>query len=119
MDKNLEHKSDDRSVLQEILDEQSACWGRGERRLAEEFLEHLPAAGDSPDAAMDVIYQEVLLRRSRGERPELEEYIQRFPLFKDQLTRQFAIDHVMRTTEETLELPRTTDGGAAATQPGG
>ncbi len=119
MDKNLEHKSDDRSVLQEILDEQSACWGRGERRLAEEFLEHLPAAGDSPDAAMDVIYQEVLLRRSRGEQPELEEYIRRFPLFKDQLTRQFAIDHVMRTTEETLELPGTTDGGASATQPGG
>jgi eukaryotic-like serine/threonine-protein kinase len=111
MYKNFGDIPEGRSTLHEILDEQSACWARGEPRPAEEFFERFPVLGDSPDAALDVIYQELLLRRSRGERPELEEYIRRFPSFKDQLTRQFAIDHVMRTADETVDLQGITDRG--------
>ena len=119
MDKNSVKNPQGRSTLEDVLDQQSACWGRGERPLAEEFLERFPALQAAPDAALDVIYQEFLLRRGLGERPKLEEYIRRFPFLSDHLTRQFAVDQVMQLSEETQELPRNSDDGTSQTQRGG
>ena len=67
------------SILEMVLDHQSACWGRGERRFAEEFLERFPALQETPEAALDVIYQELLLRRGLGEQPSLRSISGDFP----------------------------------------
>ncbi len=119
MDTNVGQIRQRRSTLEDVLDQQSACWGRGERPLAEEFLERFPALHDAPDAALDVIYQELLLRRGLGERPKLEEYIRRFPFLSDHLTRQFAVDQMMQLSEETQELPRNSGDGTSQTHRGG
>ncbi len=48
------------------------------------------------EAAVDVIYQEFVLRRVRGESPRPEVYLRRFPAWADALIRQFAVDEALR-----------------------
>ncbi len=118
MDKNAAPDRQGGSVLEAVLDLQSARWGRGERPMAEEFLDRFPALRDTPDAAVDVIYREFLLRKERGENPDPAEYFRRFPFFAELLTRQLAVDEAIRSADETHELPGLRDDGQSRTEPG-
>jgi hypothetical protein len=100
-------------VLEAVLDEQSVCWNRGERPSAEELLERFPAHRDDPQAAVDVIYQEFLLRHGLGERPRAEEYIRRFLALSNLLIHQFAVDEVLRSAEATTDVTRDGESGHA------
>jgi hypothetical protein len=96
---------DSQSLLRAVLDEQSVRWGRGERLLAEQVFERHPELLENPDAALDVIYQEFLLRREQGEWPQPEEFVRRFPLMREPLIAQLATDAAMRSAANTTELP--------------
>src|SRR5690349_14770757 len=61
-----------------LLDEQEAAWRAGRRRSVADLLSGHPAAGRG-DAALDMIYHEVLLREECGERPAPEDYLTQFP----------------------------------------
>jgi tetratricopeptide (TPR) repeat protein len=76
-----------------LLDEQSCCWRRGERPLAEVFLERRTAP-DS-DGALELICHEILLRVHCGERPTPEEYARRFPQYAEQLQAHFEVHEVV------------------------
>jgi hypothetical protein len=67
------------SVLSRLLDEQSRCWQQGEHVSVEGYLQRHPELRDNVPALLDLIYHEILLRERAGERPILEEYLQRFP----------------------------------------
>jgi hypothetical protein len=54
-------------------------WQGGERLGAEEHLRAYPALRQDPEAALDLIYGEYLLRQEHGETPNLSEFGQRFP----------------------------------------
>jgi eukaryotic-like serine/threonine-protein kinase len=97
MDSNGSSNLESQPLLEGVLDDQSVRWGRGERPGAEDYFDRFPALRNSPDAALDVIYQEFLLRRELGEQPQLQEYIQRFPFLSEPLLAQFAIDEAMRS----------------------
>jgi hypothetical protein len=66
-------------LMQSLLEDQSRRWQRGERVLVESYLAQQPGLQGDPEAALDLITNEVLLRRQAGEVPRLEEYLQRFP----------------------------------------
>jgi len=73
------------------------------------FCEH-PALADDPEAALDLIYTEYAARRELGEKPQPEEYYDRFPRWRELLGRQFQLENL-------LDNPRTVanpDGDASA-----
>jgi serine/threonine protein kinase len=51
--------------------------------------------GVEVDALLDLIYNEILLRESRGEEPRLEEYQRRFPHLTTQLHDHFAVHRLL------------------------
>jgi hypothetical protein len=75
-----------------LLEAQRQCWARGDRRPVEAYLREHPALRDDGEAILDLIYNEVLLRRAAGEGPRLEEYTGRFPELAPDLGKQFAVD---------------------------
>jgi len=76
---------------EQLLAEQHGRWAQGECILVEAFLERDPDLRDDPDALLDLIYNEVVLREQRGEAPEPDEYFGRFPELKDAIRNQFEI----------------------------
>src|SRR5262245_29802618 len=59
--------------------DQRQRWQVGERVPAEDYLRRYPDLVRSPEAAVDLIYAEFLLREQRGEQPTADEYADRFP----------------------------------------
>jgi len=76
---------------EKLLAEQHGRWAQGQRVLVEAFLERDPDLRDDPDALLDLIYNEVALCEKRGEAPEPDEYIRRFPELKEAIRNQFEI----------------------------
>jgi serine/threonine protein kinase/Flp pilus assembly protein TadD len=75
--------SDD--LLGRLVAEMTAAWARGERPLAEDFLARYPHLWDEPEAAADLIYEEVCLRQQHGEGLGTEAVLARFPQWRAQL----------------------------------
>ena len=59
--------------------DQAQRWQRGERIPVEQYLPRYPELQSDPEAIVDLIYQEFLLRERLGEQPALAEYLNRFP----------------------------------------
>jgi serine/threonine-protein kinase len=71
-------------------------WQAGQRVAAEEYLRRCPALADNPDAAVDMIYGEFLIRDELGEAPTQQEFLDRFPQFANRLQAQFAMFEAMQ-----------------------
>jgi WD40 repeat protein/serine/threonine protein kinase len=54
---------------------------------------------DQANSLLDVIYQEILARERRGEKPQLEEYVHRYPQLASQLRLQFEVDQALQTSD--------------------
>src|SRR5262245_56863116 len=89
------------SWLSRVRDDQRRRWKRGQRLLAETYLQHLPALGKDPETAVDLIYSEFLLREELGETPNCDDYLRRFPLLAGSLRRQFDVHFAMRDAGRT------------------
>src|SRR5689334_2194529 len=76
--------------------DQQRRWRRGERVLVEEYLRLEPHLGRDPEAILDLLCDEVVLREECGETPRLEEYLQRFPQFAGQLGAQWEVHRLFR-----------------------
>jgi WD40 repeat protein/serine/threonine protein kinase len=71
--------------------DQRLRWQRGERMLAERYIEDFAALANSEANVLDLIYNEVLLREEQGETLDEVEYLERFPALAAPLRRQFAL----------------------------
>ena len=58
--------------------DQRARWQRGEPVRVEDYLAHHPELLSDTEQLLDLIYQEVVLRKEAGESPQLDEYLERF-----------------------------------------
>jgi serine/threonine-protein kinase len=65
-------------LLSALRADQSACWQRGERVRVEDYLGRHPDLASDPEALLELVYGEVLLRLDDGEAPTLQEYLHRF-----------------------------------------
>jgi WD40 repeat protein len=83
--------------LSRLLDDQHHRWARGELVLVEDYLEAFPHLLCDPEALLDVVYNEALIREEHGEAPILDEYVRRFPQFAGQLRDQFELHAAMET----------------------
>jgi hypothetical protein len=80
-----------------LLVDQRQRWQRGERVLVEAYLEQQPALRADPGRVLDLVYHEVLLREEQDEKPQLEEYLDRFPQFPSQLRLHFEVHRALQT----------------------
>jgi hypothetical protein len=80
--------------------EQRRHWERGERILVEAYLAEHPALGGDPEALLDLIYSEILLREEAGETPQLEEYQRRFPALAIPLRDQFEVHRALEPAHQ-------------------
>src|SRR5260370_38824834 len=80
-----------RELAARLQDEQRARWEQGQPTAVEAYLEQYPLLRTDDQAVLDLIYHEVLLRAERGETPQLNDYVQRFPHYQDQLRCQFEV----------------------------
>jgi hypothetical protein len=85
--------------------DQSLRWARGERILAETYLEAHPDLAADAAAALDLIFAEVLLRLQHGEPAAEEEYLGRFPAYAEGLRRQFALHRALAAGTLSLAPP--------------
>jgi hypothetical protein len=89
--------------------DQRERWQSGERVLAEHYLARHAAVRADREAALDLIFNECLLRERLGERPRIEEFADRFPEFADSLRDQMELHRAMgslpNATAPSVELP--------------
>jgi serine/threonine-protein kinase len=89
--------------------EQRRRWQQGERPRAEEYLQKHTRLAGCPEAALDLIYAEALLREESGEAVSVAEYVARFPHLEGPLRRQFQLHHGLqedRGSAATTTAPR-------------
>jgi serine/threonine-protein kinase len=79
-------------ALSQVLEQQRRSWMQGDRCPVEFFLQQEPGLWSARDAVLDLIYHEILLREQQGERPQLGEYVERFPHLAGELDDQFQVD---------------------------
>src|SRR5262245_1667446 len=79
-------------LLERMLEEQRQRWQQGELLRVEACLMQQPALREDPEAVLQLVFGEVLLREQTGETPSLQEFQNRFPELAAQLKLQFAMD---------------------------
>ena len=85
-----------------LLQNQSQCWLRGEPLPVETYLQLHPGLYADRELVLDLICHELLLRTQRGESPDRDEYLTRFPEFAEDLRTQFEVQLAMEGDEEDV-----------------
>jgi hypothetical protein len=78
-------------LVEALREDQARRWRAGQRLLAEAYLETFPGLAGSAEDALVLLCGEAMLRRERGETPELAEYQRRFPHLAGQLALPFGL----------------------------
>jgi tetratricopeptide (TPR) repeat protein len=81
-----------RPSLASLLENQRGRWKAGDTVRVEDYLAAHPGLADDANALLELIFQEVLLREERGEVPQLEEYVDRFPSVLEKIRQRFSLD---------------------------
>jgi tetratricopeptide (TPR) repeat protein len=85
-------------LVEMLRGEQRQRWQGGERILVEAYFQRHPALQADANCALQMVYQEVLLREQHGETPDLTEYLRRFPQFASQLTPLFEVHRALESS---------------------
>jgi hypothetical protein len=86
--------------------DQRQRWQAGERVLAESYQQRYPLDRGDAEAAIDLVFNEFLLRNRLGERPDPAEYLHRFPEYADVLREQIDLDHAMQREADGLSAAK-------------
>ena len=89
--------------LSREVQEMAEAWARGDCVSAEELLARRPELGD--EAAVRLIYEEVCLRRERGDEVATTEVVNRFPRWKEELEVVLGCDRVLRPVSRVASFP--------------
>jgi serine/threonine protein kinase/Tfp pilus assembly protein PilF len=70
---------DEEALVARLAEEMTEAWRQGACPRAEQYLDRYPALWDLPAAIMDLVYEEICLRREHGAAVDRQELIERFP----------------------------------------
>src|SRR5678816_204697 len=73
------------ALVDRLAEELGRRWRAGERPVVEDYLARYAELCDQPEAAVELIYEELCLRQEHGELGEATNVLQRFPQWRDQL----------------------------------
>jgi eukaryotic-like serine/threonine-protein kinase len=86
-------------LVEQLRVEQARRWQKGDAVTVESFFAIHPRLLADLPSALQMVYNEVLLREAAGERPRLEEYVHRFPQYRDQLAPLFEVHRALESDE--------------------
>ncbi|MDB5306229.1 MAG: serine/threonine protein kinase [Gemmataceae bacterium] len=95
-----------RDLLDSLLDRQGREWLAGRRPSVESLLNGSPLRND-PDAQLDLIYNEIVLREDLGEEAAPEEYTRRYPHLREALALHFEVHGAIRDPVLVQTAPLT------------
>src|SRR5437016_354537 len=72
-------------LLEDLRAEQRERWLKGDHVVAEAYFDLHPKLLAEPESALELVYSEMMLREEAGQKPQLDEYVRRFPQFAGQL----------------------------------
>src|SRR5262249_40413893 len=78
--------------------EQRQRWQGGEQIPAAAYLQEYPQVAAAASCAVELIYNEILLREEQGETPQLQKYLRQFPQFASQLERVLAVHQALHSS---------------------
>jgi serine/threonine protein kinase/WD40 repeat protein len=84
-------------LLEALRSDQRHRWQDGDRIRAEAYVTQHPALQAKPEYALELVYNEVLLREQQGEAPHLDEYLKRFPQLAAQLKPLFEVHQALES----------------------
>src|SRR5437870_2636959 len=73
------------SLVDRLADELARRWHAGERVVVEEYLTLYPELAKRPEAAAELIYEELCLRQETGQEQATEDLLRRFPQWRQEL----------------------------------
>lgn len=79
------------ATLRRACSDLDARLRRGEAARAEEVFERHPELTRNVESAVEVIYAEFVAREELGPKPDADEYVRRFPQWKDAIGRQLDV----------------------------
>src|SRR5262249_48327357 len=94
-------------LAERLAEEMAQRWRRGERPRAEEYLALHPELVARPEAALELIYEEVYLRQEGGEEAAAD-LVRRFPQWRRQVQALLDCHHALT---ERLAPPRFPSAG--------
>jgi serine/threonine-protein kinase len=74
-------------------------WEAGERPLVESYLQRIPEVSADPDAVVDIIFHEYLIRERLGDCPDATQFAASFPAYADSLRSQIAFHLLLKNVE--------------------
>src|SRR6266568_4790809 len=78
-------------IADSLRNEQRRRWYEGDRAPVETYLDAYPSVQADTERALELVYNEVVLREELGETPLLQEYLHRFPRFEQRLRLLFEV----------------------------
>jgi serine/threonine-protein kinase len=95
-----------------LLANQRARWAVGDCVLVESYVQQHPALSSDAEGLLDLIYNEVFLREQKGETPQRDEYIRRFPHLAGPIGEQFDVHQAIQIEHvSTIDIrPATVPG---------
>src|SRR5262249_44032240 len=84
---------------------------------AEDFLAADPAIGTDPDAVLELLYTEFIVREQLGEQPRPQEWLDRFPQWRTELTQLFEVHTLVEQEQASQTGISGTHDGAGSTTP--
>src|SRR5207245_10880099 len=82
-------------LLEDLRAEQRERWLKGDHVVAENYFDLYTKLLVDPEPALELVYSEVVLREEAGQKPQLAEYVQRFPQFAGQLPPLFEVHRAL------------------------
>lgn len=96
-------------LLETLRTDQLGRWQAGKPIWAHSYLATFPELDSDPEAALDLIWSEYMIREARGDRPDLESYAREFPQYESLLRRQFEVHKWVEEAEESEDSRATSD----------
>ncbi|QJW98761.1 serine/threonine-protein kinase [Frigoriglobus tundricola] len=90
-------KVDSSALVAQLADEMIAEWRAGRAPLTEVYLERHPELWQHPDAALELIAEELALREEHGRAITASELARRFPRWRSQVETLWQCQHAFRT----------------------
>jgi serine/threonine protein kinase/Flp pilus assembly protein TadD len=93
------------ALAAELVGEMIRRWRQSERPLPEEFLARHPVLWEHPEAAADLIYEELCLRQEHGADVPVEQVLRRFPQWRPQLEVLFDCQRILGPRQAPPQFP--------------
>jgi serine/threonine protein kinase/tetratricopeptide (TPR) repeat protein len=97
-------------LVDRLAEELGRRWRAGERPAVEEYLDLHLGLRAQPEAAVELIYEELCLRREFGEAADPAEVLRRFPQWHERLRVVLACHNLLEGSTEPARFPAPGDG---------